>query len=470
MPQNDGLSPLSPSPDDSPSGPMPIRSDRSPTMSSWMAPRDTRTSVVSNALTVSHAAKRYIKLHRKIFGNYESVNVGDIVTRFPAKPLKFQYINMTFLEFIKKYKLEVLIPYFVYNQSLLEGYGHLDEIPAFYGMLWNNCSSMFKLVEGKDRPKSFPNLNSCKRMFMMKDGLDSLFQNMILTEDIEIKYNSEITSINRYLNDEKHKICVMYCQTVDNEEYEKLIECDALFCASNIKELLPLLNDVTEDEEAAFGTISTHILCATLLECDITGQSSMRRGSQTQGQSLETEDDETEVEETEIDDEKEPLKEMKEMSCSHTPSDTPSLSIVNPSNLFSEDADGRHSSFGGGHDLFEDKGCVFYPDKLLNKDGHLFKLKNCSLLMNGEDHFAMQREKGLTRVGKRNVKILKQNVMPFCPQWTQKDVNKETPWLVKDELQGKNKNMYYIGSSVSFQSIESVLEYNVQLTRNVLYL
>jgi len=76
----------------------------------------------------------------------------------------------------------------------------------------------------------------------------------------------------------------------------------------------------------------------------------------------------------------------------------------------------------------------------------------------------------LKRIGKRNVKLLKQNVMPFCPQWTQKDVNAQIPWLVKDELQGKNKNMYYIGSSVSFQSIESVLEYNEQLTRNVLYI
>jgi len=498
-------SPLSPSPESgSPLGVTPQLgpiASPSPTLSSWMAPKEPATP----SLTVSHAARRYIKLHGKIFGHYEDVSDGDVVTRFPPKPLKFQYINMTFLEFIKKYKLEILIPYFVYNQSLLEGFGNLDEIPAFYGMLWNNASSIMKLVDPKEAQKSWPAQKESNRLWMLKHGFHGLFQSIIEEEGIEIKYNAEIMSINRYLNDEKHKICVMYCQTVDNEEYEKLIECDALFCASNISELLPLFSDVTEEEEAAFSNISTHILCTTLMECDVAGGSAHRKqSSQTTGGSMETEDDETEIEDTEMDDEKEPLKEIKEMSCSRTPSDTPSLSIVNPSHL-SEDADG-HSSFGG-HELFEDKGCVFYPDKLLNKDGHLFKLKNCSLLMNGEEHFARQRNKGLSRerligfqllpkddisysadprdlemtletillddlkrIGKRNVKLLEQNVMPFCPQWSQTDVNNGIPWLVKDELQGKNKNMYYIGSSVCFQSIESVLEYNNQLTRNVLYL
>jgi len=502
-------SPLSPTPESgSPLGVTPQLgpiASPSPTLSSWMAPKEP----VTKPLTVGHAARRYTKLHRKIFGDYEDVSDGDVVTRFPPKPINYKYINMTFLEFLKKYKLEILIPYFIFNQSLLEGFGNLDEIPAFYGMLWNNASSIAKLVDHREhsKPLTAPPKRGDDGLFMLRHGFHGLFQNMISVEGIEIKYNAEITSINRYLNDEKHKICVMYCQTVDNEEYEKLIECDALFCASNINELLPLISDVTEEEEAAFASISTHILCTTLLECDTAGDG--RRTSKT----METEDDDTELEadddDDDDDDEKSPLKEDEEMSRSRTPSDstssTPSLNASNGS-----DGVGLHSSLGAGigGDALSASGCVFYPNKLLNKDGHLFKLKNCSVLLNGRArHQALQREKGLSRerligfqllpkddisysadprdlemtletillddlrrIGKRNAKVLQQNVMPFCPQWTQKDVNKETPWLVKEELQGKNKNMYYIGSSVCFQSVESVLEYNVQLTRNVLYL
>lgn len=147
-------SPLSPSPESgSPLGVTPQLgpiASPSPTLSSWMAPKEP----VAKPLTLSHAARRYIKLHQKIFGDYEDVSDGDVVTRFPPKPIDYRYINMTFLEFIKKYKLEILIPFFVYNQSLLEGFGNLDQIPAFYGMLWNNVSSVLKLVDPKEATKS----------------------------------------------------------------------------------------------------------------------------------------------------------------------------------------------------------------------------------------------------------------------------------------------------------------------------
>ena len=300
---------------------------------------------------------------------------------------------------------------------------------------------------------------------MLRNGFQSLFQTMISKEGIRIKYNTEITSINRYLNDEKHKICLMFIETDDNEEREKLLECDALFCATDISKMLPYISDLTQEEDNAFGCISAHTLCTTLFECDIETEEEHQGGHGGHGGGDETDDDESDH----------------------------------------EDADDEKSSHSNSNSKRAHKGCTFYPDHLLKKDGHLFKVRNSSKMLNGEGHWQLVHDKGLTKerlvgyqmlgkeqemvdfpdleeslqgillddlskIGKKNVKVLRQNVMPFCPQWSQKDIHAAMPWLVKEELQGKYKNMYYIGSSVCFQSIESVLEYNIQLTRNTLYL
>ena len=37
------------------------------------------------------------------------------------------------------------------------------------------------------------------------------------------------------------------------------------------------------------------------------------------------------------------------------------------------------------------------------------------------------------------------------------------PWRVKNELQGKYSNTFYIGSSVCFESVFNVVEYNLEL-------
>ena len=52
------------------------------------------------------------------------------------------------MQFIEKYDLQILIPYFVYNQILLNGFAtDLNEIPAFYGLLWNHPNLMRNLMD-----------------------------------------------------------------------------------------------------------------------------------------------------------------------------------------------------------------------------------------------------------------------------------------------------------------------------------
>eukprot|EP01083_Nonionella_stella_P005295 15316_1 len=353
----------------------------------------------NDRMSVMVAAQQYIELHHEIFGDYMDLSGLNLSTQYPPKPKTMARIDMTFLAFITKHGLDALIPYFVYRNSMLEGYGHLNEMPAFYGLLWNNPRSMRVLVDHK--------LQKRENLWMLKKGVQHLFEGIIDAEDIRIAYNAEITSINRYLNEQKHKICLMY---VDHEvQSEKLIECDVLFCASNMASLVPIISDITEEERHVFDCIHAHTLCTTWFECDV--------------------------------DEK-------------------------------------------------DNALRFYPNNLLKKDGHLFKIRNSTQCLKKKgnetpkmkerntfigyqmanddpNHVDVAFEELLVQdlhdIGMDNVNILRQNVMRYCPLWSQKKINDGIPWLVKDELQGKYKNMYYIGSSVSFQSIESMLEYNIEL-------
>jgi len=360
------------------------------------------------------------------------------------------------MQFIEKYDLQILIPFFTYNQILLNGFAtDLNEIPSFYGLLWNHPNLMRNLID----PLGQKNDND--DLYVIKDGLRSLFQNIIDVEDINIKYNVEITSINRYLNDEKHKICIMYHE----DEYEKLIECDVLFNGTNdISLILPFITDITKEEEIAFGNFESHTLCITEFEYKYKTTPDLEM--ETIPNKEETTDDE---ESDTIDDD-----EQKEL-------------ILNMD---------RKTSANVQEPLFKtikDKTFTFYPQNL-SKQGGLFKLEHRSSdnpakkdsdsdnemktvkfigyqMMNQEmvtckdKDFEKVLVTDLKDIGfdVNNTKMIKQELVRFCPRWNNEDINNGIPWKVKDLLQGKYKNMYYIGESVCYQSVESVLKYNIQL-------
>ena len=73
----------------------------------------------------------------------------------------------------------------------------------------------------------------------------------------------------------------------------------------------------------------------------------------------------------------------------------------------------------------------------------------------------------LKKWGKKNPKVLYQNCTRYFPRWKQEEINKGYPWIVKNEMQGKYKNTYYIGSSVCFEAVECVIEYNLELLNTI---
>lgn len=263
------------------------------------------------------------------------------------------------------------------------------------------------------------------------------------------------------------------------DEYEKLLECDVLFNGINdISLILPFLTDITKEEEIAFGNFESHTLCITQIEykSDLELETIPNKD--------ETTDDESDQS---IDDD-----EQKELI----------LNMDRKTSVMSAKSITKYTLLPN----IKDKGYTFYPQNL-TKNGGLFKLENRSKLISDDQGicnnkrgkskdeaddenqdieilsfigYQMMNQEMVTCKDKQfekvlmtnlkeigfdinNVKIIKQEMIRFCPRWNNDDINNGIPWKVKNVLQGKYKNMYHIGESVCFQSIESILRYNIEL-------
>lgn len=73
---------------------------------------------------------RYSKLHEQLFGSYNF----ELMPRPTTNVLK--QLDCSYMEFLKKHDLDALQPLLLLT-STLQGYGYLDEMGAFYGLMWN---------------------------------------------------------------------------------------------------------------------------------------------------------------------------------------------------------------------------------------------------------------------------------------------------------------------------------------------
>ena len=90
-------------------------------------------------LKLFNSIMQYIKLHQRLFGNY----TGELMPR-PNQYVMNQ-IRGTFMEFLKRNNLAALHPLFLASHTM-QGYGHVDEISALYGLMWNTPKLMGGLL------------------------------------------------------------------------------------------------------------------------------------------------------------------------------------------------------------------------------------------------------------------------------------------------------------------------------------
>ena len=84
--------------------------------------------------------RRYVSLHKKILGEY--------IGAFPPRPseVSLASLDYSFKGFLQKHGLVTLIPVMRLFQTA-QGYGYIEHVPAYYGLLWNNPDTMKIIVE-----------------------------------------------------------------------------------------------------------------------------------------------------------------------------------------------------------------------------------------------------------------------------------------------------------------------------------
>ena len=99
----------------------------------------TRNVTVAKAKLVQ-AMLSYISEHERLFGTY----VGELMPQ-PNRTVMHE-IRGTFMDFLKRKGLTSLHPLFLASHTM-QGYGHVDEVAALYGLLWNTPKMMRGLLK-----------------------------------------------------------------------------------------------------------------------------------------------------------------------------------------------------------------------------------------------------------------------------------------------------------------------------------
>jgi len=153
---------------------------------------------------------------------------------FPTNP-DFVALNKTFLSWLKERDLTDLVPRFLVSTGA-QGYGQLDTMPAFYGLMWNHPN----LVAGLGTHS------------MIKEGYEAVWQRLLIGTKVDIRLKQNIAKITRG-------------STTRIETASSSDEYDFLIMASPMPDSLAML-DYTEEEQMLFGSFLSHELVATIFK------------------------------------------------------------------------------------------------------------------------------------------------------------------------------------------------------------
>ena len=129
-------------------------------------------------------------LHKELFGDYE----GDIMEK--PKPSTMNRIRGTFLDFLQRENLEAMKVIFTTSQ-VIAGYGFIDEVSALYGLMWNKPAFIstyaFRILR-------VPPQNERQNFYILREGFEKVWKNIVEKENLNIEFNTDIYSIRRQSN------------------------------------------------------------------------------------------------------------------------------------------------------------------------------------------------------------------------------------------------------------------------------
>lgn len=186
---------------------------------------------------------KYNRLYRSIFGRFDGT--------FPPRPTErgLEELSGTFLEFLERNDLQTLIPVMRLFQSA-QGYGHIENVSAYYGLLWNDPGTMKIVIE------QLTGRGQRGGADITRGGMQRLVTEMAKRAELDVRLRTEVVSVER-----GNDIAVT---TRDRRTGEQTHTCDLLVVAGNARSIVERFARPTPLERELFSTQVTHQMTTTL--------------------------------------------------------------------------------------------------------------------------------------------------------------------------------------------------------------
>ena len=354
---------------------------------------------------------QYVKLHYFLFGRYE----GELMQQ-PRQSV-FKRVRGTFKSFLERENLTPLIPLFLVTQST-PGLGHVDEVGALYGLMWNTPKYIISLALRSLGVQKDP-----YRTYVFKKGYERIWNTIVQKEKFDIRFLATIHEIYRT----KHSVWIEY---QDASSSTKVEQCGFLIWTPPMPDLIQHLANPKSKEKQIFSTLRPIIYRSVLMNANNTIRN--------QPISLFRENVKNKIEGSAVLD-------------------------VDIKGILEYGDDFRCSISGG---FYYDKRCPFKMEQY-NKMGEsertITVFQMLSTATNEFESREIVKHHYTNHFNATNIQISHTFTKQYGYKWPPEDLSKCYPWEVF-KLQGKYRT-WYAGASVSYETVKSVLEYNDLLLR-----
>lgn len=314
-------------------------------------------------------------------------------------------ISGTFLEFLEREDLLVVAP--VVSLTITSfGYGQLDQISAVYGLIWNEPRLMVAAVlqaAGKAKDPF--------KAYFFKNGFELIWKTIAEVEELDIHFNIDLYSVKR----NSGNVILKFWKG----SYLKEKVCNFLIWTAPMSTLLRTLSDASHQEYSILGSLKPTIFTANLVNM----KNDVRNGPYT-----------------------------KHFGTFTARVDHGVTSEVNLRGMLIPNIQTDKEVQNKYDEENEDEKTAYVVQ--LGEDYSNEKELNAALI----EHYT----KGFNA---SDIEILNTISWSYFPKWNPEEASKGRHWDVF-EMQGLKKT-WYAGSSVSFESVKDVLEYNNLLLRQM---
>lgn len=407
---------------------------------------------------------KYRALHESLLGIYDYHGLPP-----RPSPETMRRLNITFRDLLLMHGLKPLLDLCCIGFG---SYGYGYDVPAIYGLWFVTPIAVEAFLYSKVNPERFKTIETTR------NGFYQLWKNMIKRHGVKIQYESNIASINRNLHNPKRPIVIKM-----QDPKVQPIECDFLiFAAPMNTAFLPLVKDATPFEREVCSHYDNAGLCVTVFKTPKKKPfwTAKDGGAELEDQALTFYPESLQREFTPVP-KGEVYAERNAMLAHRWDDDvfTPNRFDVAYQYFRQPSKDGTRNAALAA-EFIADKEKVINPTPPSNVVVPGGKRSKASSVASSVDQGRSDRRGS---VGRRRSSaatsvsmsaeggpspcpypvLIQKNWQNYFPHMNREGVQRYLPWRIM-EYQGRART-FYIGSSVSFESVEDVVKYNLQVLK-----